>query len=175
IQFENNMDIQQEKNLINNSTSITSQEQKPQHAMLTNDHQQSFSAIMEYQYGQHSHYFRLQQLHQPLQGKELFGELEEELWNELEKLEQNEEQQKQKKQVWEELCLQLFELDDEFNEADMEHRRNSTPVEHMEDEEQCNVKPSTIQHMEKIKEDVTLGPPDFVEAFQRFGVHEHRN
>ncbi|CAF4760245.1 unnamed protein product, partial [Rotaria sp. Silwood2] len=118
------MDIQQEKNSINNSTSTKSKEiqQKPQDAMLTNDHQQSFSAIMKYQYGQHSHYFRLQQLHQPLQGKELFGELEKELWNELEKLEQNEEQQKQKKQVWEGLCVQLFELDDEFNEDDTEHR-----------------------------------------------------
>ncbi|CAF4757269.1 unnamed protein product [Rotaria sp. Silwood2] len=88
------MDIQKEKNSINNSTSTTSQEiqQKQQHSMLTNDHQQSFSAIMEYQYGQHSHYFGLQQLHQPLPGTELFGELEEELWNQLEKLEQDEEQ-----------------------------------------------------------------------------------
>ncbi|CAF4979876.1 unnamed protein product [Rotaria sp. Silwood1] len=172
------MDIDKEKNAINNSTSTVNkemQQRQQEYAMLASDHQQRVSAIMEYQYGPHSHYFRLEQLHQPLQGKQLFGELEEELWNELENLKQNEEQQKQKKKEWEELCLQSFESYDEFNEDDMEHRRQNTPVENMEDEEQCNVEPSTIQPVEKIKEDGTVESPGLVKAFQRFGVYDGRN
>ncbi|CAF5030439.1 unnamed protein product, partial [Rotaria sp. Silwood1] len=90
-------------------------------------------------------------------------------------LKQNEEQQKQKKKEWEELCLQSFESYDEFNEDDMEHRRQNTHVENMEDEEQCNVEPSTIQPVGKIKEDVTVEPPGLVKAFQRFGVYDGRN
>ncbi|CAF5135293.1 unnamed protein product, partial [Rotaria sp. Silwood1] len=84
-------------------------------------------------------------------------------------------QQKQKKKEWGELCLQSFESYDEFNEDDIEHRRQNTPVEIMEYEEQCNVEASTIQHVEKIKEDVTVEPPGFVKAFQRFGVYDGRN
>ncbi|CAF2793069.1 unnamed protein product [Rotaria sp. Silwood2] len=162
---------------MNNSTSTTNKEiqQIEEHAMLPNNEQQSFSAIMEYQYGQQSHYFGLEQLARHIQGKELFEELEDELWNELEKLEQNEEKQKEKKRKWQELCLDLFELDDEFNEEYMQHQIQNTPVENMEDEQEWNVEPSSIQHKEKIKEDVTFGPPGFVEAFEHFGVYEHRN
>ncbi|CAF4858150.1 unnamed protein product [Rotaria sp. Silwood2] len=134
--------------------------------------QQHNSAIMEYQYGQNSHYFRLQQLHPPLQGKELFGELEQELWKELEQLEQHEEQQKQKKKQWEQLCLQLFESYEEFNEDDMEPQRQNTPVEHMDDDDQCDIEPSTVQHVEKINPDVSLGQPAFIQAFEHFGVYE---
>ncbi|CAF2806241.1 unnamed protein product [Rotaria sp. Silwood2] len=160
------MHIHQEKNSMNKSTSTVNKE------VQQTQQQQHTRVIMEYQYGQNTHYFGLQHLQKPLQGKELFGELEDELWNELEKLEQHEEQQKEKKRQWEQHCLDLFESYEELNEDNMEPQRQNTPVENMDDDDQCNIEPSTVQHVEKINSDVSLGQPAFIQAFERFGVYE---
>ncbi|CAF4617149.1 unnamed protein product [Rotaria sp. Silwood2] len=126
------MDVDNNNATTNNQKSATNNQiQQHQQEPLLQNYNDDTTRRTEDQHERQVDYKRYQRLNGREQKNELYREFEEELWKELEKLGQQEEELKRKKKVWEEECLKFFLAADEYEQNYVEHVPQNTPVEEM--------------------------------------------
>ncbi|CAF1237429.1 unnamed protein product [Rotaria sp. Silwood1] len=141
----------------NNSTIInqkSTRNKKVQHSQQVplfqnyNDH----STRRKDQHGRQADSEKYQPFNGQEQKKEIYCEFEEELWKELEKVEQQEKELKRQKKVWEQECLKLFLGTDEYEQTYVEHAAQHTAVEEMDIGKAFQQQDETMKHIQNSKQ-----------------------
>ena len=92
------------------------------------------------------------------------------LWDDLERLEAREEEEKQRKEQWEQEQLRLFLAVDKYEEEYREHLKQINYVEQMDEEERNRTQEISFQQLEQLQqhaEDEHVAQLKYIEWYER--------